>query len=82
MQLFQPSLRAKLSRQMNPPQLEQMVSSSSSWIAHKTGSISEKKHSRSDHFVRRNYDRMKKQTDIPVLHSDREVPGTLLVRFW
>jgi len=37
--------------------------------------------SRSDRFIRSNSHRLGKQIDVPVLHTNRDFPGTLLLRF-
>jgi hypothetical protein len=45
------------------------------------GHISEKQRIRSDYLVRRNYHRLRKQIDVPLLHADREYHDNLSLRF-
>jgi len=70
---------------MNALHLKQMMmmmmfSSSSSSIVHTTGFLSANTRVHSDRFIRK-ISSTKNQTDIPVLHTYRDVPGTLSLRF-
>jgi len=68
---------------MNPLGLEQMMvsSSASRSIAHATGSIFSNTHICSNRFIRRKPHRLRKETEVPILRTRRDVPGIPLLRF-
>jgi hypothetical protein len=68
---------------MNPLQLEELLMSSfsSNLIVHKIGSFTSSIQIRSDRFIRSKSHRLKKQIDVGLFHTDRDVPGILSLRY-